>query len=384
MGRTRYENQSAPSTPPTGTTDIYVDSADKHTKQIDDTGTIIDLTASANAITQLTGDVTAGPGTGSQVATIANDAVTLAKMANVATATVFYRKTAGTGDPEVQPLSTLKTDLGLTGTNSGDQTITLTSDVTGSGTGSFATTISANAVTNAKLAQMPANTIKGNNTGGTANALDLTQAQVTAMLNLFTTSLQGLTPASGGGTTNFLRADGTWAAPPSASAVSTYKYFFPAVDLDSPNSANWAINALAPASSDTANNALVVRRFDDTIEEGVGFQIFVPTGTTNIIFSWQARAQTAPGSSQTVICRLYNRQIPNNAAVTAWSAALQLTTLTVPTNTNFQYYSQTISLATLGITANRLCQFEFTRQGSNGSDTLVGDFNLVNFFVEFS
>lgn len=42
----------------------------------------------------------------------------------------------------------------------------------------------------------------------------LTPTQVTANLNLFTSSLQGLVPLSGGGTTNFLRADGTWAAPP--------------------------------------------------------------------------------------------------------------------------------------------------------------------------
>lgn len=40
----------------------------------------------------------------------------------------------------------------LSGTNTGDQTITLTGDVTGSGTGSFATTISAGAVTNSMLA----------------------------------------------------------------------------------------------------------------------------------------------------------------------------------------------------------------------------------------
>lgn len=53
---------------------------------------------------------------------IADGTVTLAKQANVATATVFYRKTAGTGVPEVQTLATLKTDLALTGTNSGDQT----------------------------------------------------------------------------------------------------------------------------------------------------------------------------------------------------------------------------------------------------------------------
>lgn len=103
--------------------------------------------------------------------------------------------------------------LNLSGTNTGDQTITLTGDVTGSGTGSFAATVAANAVTNAKLAQMPAHTFKGNNTAGTANALDLTQTQLTAELNQFTTTLQGVVPGSGGGSTNFLRADGTWAAP---------------------------------------------------------------------------------------------------------------------------------------------------------------------------
>lgn len=99
----------------------------------------------------LTGNVT-GSGTGSFATTIAAGAVTLAMQANVATGTVFYRKTAGSGAPEVQTLATLKTDLGLTGTNSGDQTITLTGHVTGSGTGSFATTIAAGVVTNAMLA----------------------------------------------------------------------------------------------------------------------------------------------------------------------------------------------------------------------------------------
>lgn len=88
----------------------------------------------------LTTDVT-GSGTGTFATTIASGAVTLAKMANMATSSLIYRKTAGSGVPEVNTLATLKTDLGLTGTNSGDQTITLTGDITGSGTGSFATTL---------------------------------------------------------------------------------------------------------------------------------------------------------------------------------------------------------------------------------------------------
>lgn len=78
---------------------------------------------------------------------------------------------------------------------------------------SGALTIATNAISNSKAAQMAAHTYKGNNTGSTANAADLTQTQLTAELNAFTSSLQGMVPSSGGGTTNFLRADGTWAAP---------------------------------------------------------------------------------------------------------------------------------------------------------------------------
>lgn len=77
----------------------------------------------------LTGDVT-GSGTGSFAATIANSAVSLAKMANVNTGTVFYRKTAGAGAPEVQTLATLKTDLAITASDVGLGNVDNTSDAT--------------------------------------------------------------------------------------------------------------------------------------------------------------------------------------------------------------------------------------------------------------
>lgn len=57
----------------------------------------------------------------------------------------------------------------------------LTGDVVATGPGSVSATIQANVVDNTKLSQMPANTLKGNNTGVTANASDLTVSQVTAM-----------------------------------------------------------------------------------------------------------------------------------------------------------------------------------------------------------
>jgi hypothetical protein len=80
----------------------------------------------------------------------------------------------------------------LSGTNTGDQTITLTSDVTGSGTGSFATTISAAAVTLAKMANLAANSIIGNNTGSAATPIALTTTQTKALLAIANTDVSGL------------------------------------------------------------------------------------------------------------------------------------------------------------------------------------------------
>lgn len=70
-------------------------------------------TVTDTGITQLTGDVTAGPGSGSQVATIANAAVTYAKIQNVTTNKLLGRATAGSGTVEE---ITLGTGLSYTGT----------------------------------------------------------------------------------------------------------------------------------------------------------------------------------------------------------------------------------------------------------------------------
>jgi hypothetical protein len=64
----------------------------------------------------------------------------------------------------------------------GNQTVTLSGDVTGSGATAITTTIANDVVTNAKLKTMGAGTIKGNNGGVATAPSDLTAAQVSAML----------------------------------------------------------------------------------------------------------------------------------------------------------------------------------------------------------
>lgn len=109
----------------------------------------------------------------------------------------------------------------ISGSNTGDQTIALTGDVTGTGTGSFAATIADDAVTNAKSANMAESTIKGRAVGaGTGDPTDLTPTQATAILDAFTGDsgaggVKGLVPAPASGdaaANKFLKADGTWSA----------------------------------------------------------------------------------------------------------------------------------------------------------------------------
>jgi hypothetical protein len=88
------------------------------------------------------GDITvSGGGT---TWTVDNGAITLAKQADMATGSVVYRKTAGTGAPEVQTLATLKTDLAITKSDVGLSNVvnadtTTTANITDSSNKRFVT-----------------------------------------------------------------------------------------------------------------------------------------------------------------------------------------------------------------------------------------------------
>jgi hypothetical protein len=144
------------------------------------------------------GDVTSA---GDGATTIASNAVSDAKLRDSAASSVIGRSAATAGDPADIIAGTADTALLFTGG------VVQFGKISGS-------QLNGSTLANSKLATMPAGTIKANNTAGATNPADLTSAQVTAMLDTFTGAAKGLAPASGGGTTNFLRADGQWAPPP--------------------------------------------------------------------------------------------------------------------------------------------------------------------------
>jgi hypothetical protein len=82
--------------------------------------------------------------------------------------------------------------------------------------------INLNAVDYSKIQNVVANNVLLGNTAGAGNPIqELSGGVATTLLTLFSSINQGVVPPSGGGTTNFLRADGTWAAPPSGMTPPT-------------------------------------------------------------------------------------------------------------------------------------------------------------------
>lgn len=94
---------------------MLLDGAPLRVSNLTQIQTKLGITPGGGGINELTGDVTAGPGSGSQVATIANGVITYAKMQNVsASPRLLGRGTAGAGPVEEITLGTNLTMVGTT------------------------------------------------------------------------------------------------------------------------------------------------------------------------------------------------------------------------------------------------------------------------------
>jgi hypothetical protein len=107
--------------------------------------------------------------------------------------------------------------IGNTGSLSAERSLAAEASVltlTDGGANSTATIgVATNGITFEKFQQITTDRFLGRDTAGTGNVEELTGTVATTLLDVFTSGAKGLAPASGGGTTNFLRADGTWTAP---------------------------------------------------------------------------------------------------------------------------------------------------------------------------
>jgi len=182
--------------------------------------------------------------------------------------------------------------------------------------------------------------------------------------------------AGSGGTVNISIPGGT-------AILKSYTYY--PGSMDNPINASWVINALAPMVSDPTYGAFNVRQFNDTTEQGVGCYFTIPAGANNVTLKFKGRAQTAGGAVRSVQLRLYSKSIPDAATVGSWSSPLALTTFSIPNDALYHYYSQVISLASLGMTANTLYQLEITRTSSVTSGTnLTGNWLMIEMTYEFT
>jgi len=149
---------------------------------------------------------------------VPDNGVTNAKLADMVTARIKGRATAGTGDPEDLTAAQVKTILAIAaGDVSGLATVATSGSAAdlsgtlaaarlpafGSGDVSFASgggagTVAANAITNAKLADMATARIKGRVTASTGDPEDLTAAQVKTMLAMAIADVSGLQTALDG------------------------------------------------------------------------------------------------------------------------------------------------------------------------------------------
>jgi hypothetical protein len=173
-----------------------------------------------------------------------------------------------TGD---ETITTIKSKLGITtlsGSNTGDQTITLTGDVTGSGTGSFATTIAASSVTLAKMSTLAANSFIGNNTASNATPIALTVAQAKTLLAITEADVTNLTTdlaARALLTTNTFTGKQTFVAPTTAIA----SVLLP----------NGAANPTTPVSGDLWANTGVIKWYNGTTTKNIAFTDSAITGS---------------------------------------------------------------------------------------------------------
>lgn len=231
----------------------------------------------------------------------------------------------------------------------------LTGDVTASGPGSVAGTIALNAVTNAKAAQMAANTMKGNNTGSLANASDLTVGQVQALLSITPTTVTTQTGNYAILTTDYLvlcnAGGGAFTATlPTAIGVGGKVYIIKRTDQTLGNSNAVVIATTSSQTIDGITTRHLATQYEEltVVSDGANWQVADHTIPSN----WTAYTPTGNGlgtfSAVNTVWRRVGDSIEVMGALTIGTVSAAQAEITLPTNLTINTSKITAS-AFLGI-----------------------------------
>ena len=232
--------------------------------------------------------------------------------------------------------------LAASGTNAGLMTATqftqlagiasftaLSSDVISTSTGGV-TIIQANVVTNAKLAQAATFTLKGNNTGATANVVDLTATQAKTLLAITAADVTGVTAIANGGTAISTYATGDTLY---ASATNTLSLLHAGT--------NGQVNTLVNGVPAWANSTGITRGRVQLAGTGIGTGVKLDvkydilSGTPVLSYTIASGVGTLTVSGGTIDLRRVQANINDSMDVAAGLFTLVLSTL--QTSTMFEY-----------------------------------------------
>lgn len=169
----------------------------------------------------------------------------------------------------------------------------------------------------ATLAQLPtigANTVLGSIAGGTPAALSTTQ--ITTLCNLFTASLSGCVPASGGGSSNFLRSDGSWTTPAGGGTVTSVGLVLPGIFTVTGSPVSTTGNLTGSLATEAANSFFAGPTSGGAVAPTFRALVlgdFPPIGNNSVLgnVSGISAAPSALSSAQlTALCNTFTSLLP--------------------------------------------------------------------------
>lgn len=193
-------------------------------------------------------------------------------------------------------------------------------------------------------------------TDGSSNLVSLTDTVLTTHINVFSSTLKGAVPASGGGTTNFLRADGTFAAPPGATSGTVTSVAtgtgLTGGTITSTGTVAMIAHTNLPAAATlgkipydngtdyAASNAIGANQihFADASQ--------VPTGSSALIWNNSSSFLGVGGNPSTYLHVTDNSSTPNSASFVAGRQAVFVTSTSFP---EFVSYCASASSTTRGL-----------------------------------